>query len=323
MNNRKYIVTGGCGFIGSHLIRKLLKLGHKVVVLDDLSTGYESNLPENEKLTFIKVNISDWSELSRLFTYFKNVDGIFHVAARARIQPSIQNPLKTHKSNVDGTFNILEMMRMNDIKKIVYSASSSSYGLKAELPCVETAEPDCLNPYALTKYIGEQYCKTWGNIYDIKNVCLKYFNVYGERSPLISCYAPVVGLFFRQALKDKDSLSIVGDGEQRRDFTHVDDVVEANVLAMKNVMSKDVNGETFNIGTGVNYSINQVAEMVQENLSRVGDMVSMRYVPARPAEARETLADISKAQNLLEWEPTISLPDAIVKLTPYYKHTVR
>lgn len=323
MRAKKYIVTGGAGFVGSHLTRTLLGHGHEVVVLDDLSTGYEDNLPESDKLTFVKVDISNWSALSRLFHYFKNVDGVFHVAARARIQPSIRNPLRSHQCNVDGTFNILEMMRMNNIGKIVYSASSSSYGLKSELPCRETSLPDCLNPYALTKYVGEQYCKTWGKIYGIKNVCLKYFNVYGERSPLVGPYAPVLGLFFRQVLKDKQPLSIVGDGEQRRDFTHVDDVVEANLLAMKNAMLEDVNGETFNIGTGVNYSVNQVAAMVQEALTATGEMVSMQYIPARPAEARETLADITKARELLGWEPTVSLPDAIQKLTPYYRHIIR
>jgi len=315
---RKYIVTGGAGFVGSHVAAKLVADGHEVVILDDLSTGHLENIPESDSVTFVEVDISDWNSLSRTFNHFKGAEGIFHLAARARIQPSILNPLKTHKCNVDGTFNILEMMRMTGVNKIVYSASSSSYGLKASIPCTEDQAPDCLNPYALTKYVGEQYCKTWGKIYGIKNVCLKYFNVYGAGSPLVGPYAPVVGLFFRQALKDGGPLTIVGDGEQRRDFTHISDIVTANIAAMSHISSEEVNGETFNVGTGKNYSVNDIANFVCNSLVSLALSVDRKYIPARPAEARETLADISRTTEYLGWEPSVDLEEQIGKLVYYY-----
>jgi len=316
---KKVIVTGNAGFVGSHLTDKLLSLGYQVVGIDDLSSGFLEYLPQNNpNFTFIQCDISDWNSLSKYFHYFKDVDTIFHVAAKARIQPSISNPEFTHRCNVQGTFNILEMMRMMGIKNIVYSASSSSYGLKSVLPQSETQEADCLNPYALTKWVGEQYCKTWGKLYGINNVCLKYFNVWGPRSALnLSAYSPVVGLFFKQIINDKQALSIVGDGEQRRDMTFIDDVVAANILAMENC--KKASGETINIGTGKNYSVNELADMILESCKSKNIVVYGKVnVPPRPAEARVTLADISKAKELLKWEPFDSIESKMDFLTSYY-----
>lgn len=318
----KYIVTGGAGFIGSHMVEHLLYAKEEVIVVDDLSTGFLENLPEHKNLTFVKVDISNWDDLSKHFAYFKNAEGIFHFAARARIQPSIYNPLETIHNNIIGTSNVLEIMRMMDIKKIVYSASSSSYGLKVKIPCKEKQEPDCLNPYAATKYAGEILCKTWGKLYDIKNVCLKYFNVYGERSPLNSSYAPVIGLFFQQALQG-NPVTIVGSGNQRRDYTAVRDIVNANKLAMEYIENATVNGETFNIGTGVNYSINELVNMIISVLNSYGIKVKKEHIPPRPAEAKETLADINKAKKYLKWEPTTVLPEELNRLAGYYKHTIR
>lgn len=314
---KKYIVTGGAGFIGSHLVAELVRLGHEVIVVDDLSTGFLDYLPKGAKL--LKVDISNWLQLTKNFAYFQGIDGVFHLAACARIQPSIFEPARTHEVNVNGTLNILEMMRMMGIKKIVYSASSSSYGLKATLPCREDMQPDCLNPYAATKYIGEIYCKTWGNLYGIKNACLKYFNVYGRRSPLEGPYAPVIGLFFRQAVKLQKPMTIVGDGEQKRDFTHVGDVVAANIAAMRELgeNSEEVSGLTYNIGTGKNYTVNEVARLVQAALVNVCQAPTVN-IPARPGEAQATLADITLARTLLKWEPTVTLEQGIDDLKNYY-----
>jgi UDP-glucose 4-epimerase len=240
----KYVVTGGCGFIGSHLVRALLERGDEVIVLDDLSTGFLEYLPNHSNLTHIQIDLTHMGKLTKFLPLFQNTEGVFHLAAKARIQPSIQTPHITHDSNVNGIFNLLEFMRMARIKNIVYSASSSSYGRKAELPCREDTLMDCLNPYSLTKYVGELYCKTWGALYGMNSVSLRYFNVYGERSPLSGAYATVIGLFFRQALTNSP-MTIVGDGEQRRDFTHVSDVVRANLLAMSKIEEEGVNGETF------------------------------------------------------------------------------
>lgn len=320
----KYIVTGGCGFIGSHLVKRLLRDGHFVTVLDDLSTGKKSYLPKHDQLQFIEVDITDWGKLWSLRHNLgvNRSDGIFHVAAFARIQPSLKDPTLTNRINVNGTLNILEFMRLMNLDNIVYSASSSSYGLKNKLPNVEAQLPDCLTPYAHSKYAAELMCKTWGVSYGIQNIAVKYFNVYGERSPEEGSYAPVIGLFFRQALKDRLDLTVVGDGEQRRDFTFVDDVVDANILAMYNLRLKgnQVSGQTFNVGCGKNYTINEVAAMVLKTLQKdkLAKDIKIVHIPARIGESRETLASVKLAKKLLNWEPSVSLEEGIERLKPYY-----
>lgn len=319
-----YIVTGGCGFIGSHLVKQLLNDGHYVTVIDNLSTGKKSYLPKSDKLQFLEVDITNWGKLWSLRNNLgiKRADGVFHVAAFARIQPSLKDPTLTNNINVNGTLNILELMRLIDIDNIVYSASSSSYGLKNKLPNVETQSPDCLTPYAHSKYAAELMCKTWGTSYAIQNACVKYFNVYGERSPEQGAYAPVIGLFFRQALLDKTDLTVVGDGEQRRDFTYVSDVVEANIAAMDTLRlhPQEVSGLTFNVGCGKNYTINELADMVLKSLQKDGLALNIKvtHVPPRVGESRETLASVKLAKKLLNWKPTVSLEEGVERLKPYY-----
>jgi UDP-glucose 4-epimerase len=309
----RYIVTGGAGFIGSHLVRTLLKLGHEVIVVDDLSSGFESYLPDNVPL--IIADIADPLFGSRYDYALKDSDGVFHLAARARIQPSILNPERTHKSNVDGTFQVLEMMRRLDIPKIVYSASSSYYG-RNPIPCREDQPSDCLNPYSLTKFVGEKYCETWGKIYGTENVRLRYFNVYGERSPTEGAYATVISLFFRQVLRDKAPLTIVGDGEQKRDFTYVGDVVNANLCAMH---STGLSGMVFNVGTETNYTVNQVAKFILDAIEKRGvKTYGTVNIPERPGETRETLASIDLAREKLGWKPAVSFPEMIDSLADYY-----
>jgi nucleoside-diphosphate-sugar epimerase len=324
----KYIVTGGAGFIGSHLVEALLAQHAAVIVLDNFSAGLRENLPKDPKtgtLAVYDVDITDWSALKKLIDsgVFKGAAGVFHVAAQARIQPSIHHPRETFDANALGTLNVLEMMRATRIDCIVYSASSSSYGLINKSPLKEDMPSHCLNPYAVTKLIGEELCKAWGNIYGIPNICLKYFNVYGPRSPIhLEAYSPVIGLFFKQALQDNEPLSVVGDGEQKRDFTHVDDVVRANIWAMTDLVSEGFDsvaeGQTINIGTGSNYTIKELAQKVQGILKDVRPNLQIQHIPARPGEARETLADISDAKTFLGWKPEISLDDALKSLKPYY-----
>jgi UDP-glucose 4-epimerase len=317
---KKYIVTGGCGFIGSHIAEALLRDGHKVVVVDNLYSGFEEFLPKDKNLTFVKADISDWEDFSRNYAYFQNSDGVFHLAAIARIQPSIYNPELTHRYNVTGTLNVLEVMRMCNIPNIVYSASSSYYGKAERLPLFESDPPACETPYAITKYMGELYCKTWGKLHGIQSVCLRYFNVYGRRSPLTGPYAPVIGLFFRQIVTG-NPMTIVGDGEQSRDFTHVGDVARANLMAMEKLEgqdSVDADGLTINIGTGKNYTINEVAKMVGDEMSSYEP--SRQNIPHRVGETKATLADTKLAKQILEWEPLISLDKGIKDLRSYYNN---
>lgn len=315
----KVICMGGCGFIGSHLVNRLLNEDHEVVVVDDLSTGFLEYLPKNKNLKFIKCDISRWDDLSKNFAYFQGADTLFHLSAKARIQPSIYNPFETHETNVTGTLNILQMMRMCNIKNIVYSASSSSYGPKAKIPCVETDPYNNQTPYAVTKVVGELFCKTWGNLFGINNICLKYFNVWGERSPTVGQYAPIIGLFYRQVLQDKTPMTIIGNGQQRRDMTFVSDVVNANILAMNNLTTTaSATGETINIGTGRNFSINEIANLIQNNLSKRGIKSDIVFIPERPGESLQTLADINKAKALLNWEPSVKFEDKIDEIADYY-----
>jgi UDP-glucose 4-epimerase len=317
--SRKYIVTGGAGFIGSHIVARLLLMDHKVVIIDNLYAGFESFIPKHKDVVHVNADISNWAELVKHFPHFHDVDGVFHLAACSRIQPSILDPSITNDYNVTGTMNVLQLMRMFKIPNIVYSGSSSYYGNGASIPCVETDPGNPETPYAVTKYMGEEYCKTWGKIYGTRCAVLRYFNIYGKRSPLTGAYAPVIGLFFRQALLGND-ITVVGDGKQRRDFTHVSDAVAANVLAMNKLSGPDfqkIDGQVFNIGTGTNNSVNEIAAMVKESLRNSVEAV-ITHIPARPGEARETLADNSKAVKMLDWEPSTSISEGIDDLRAYY-----
>lgn len=325
----KYIVTGNAGFIGSHLTERLLREGHEVVGLDDLSTGNLENLQtcfKNKNFQFIKLDISDWHQLTKSFSCFKNAEAVFHAAACARIQPSVYNPSRTHEVNTNGTFNILEIMRMTGVDKIIYSTSSSCYGKKNKTPFKETMLPDCQTPYSATKYQGEIYCKTWGDIYGIKNCSLRYFNVYGPRSPLVGQYAPVIGLFFRQVLQDNSPITVVGEGFQRRDMTYVDDVVDANIKAVEKLSdpeaSQKVSGFTINIGTGMNYTIIEIAKRIKNILYGYKKDIQIIHIPERYGETPITLADNNLAKKLLNWEPTISISQGLEALRIHYLDTV-
>jgi len=291
------LVTGGAGFIGSNLVDKLIELGHQVTIIDNLSTGKKEYL--NSKAKFHKLDISD---LNKIEPVFKDIDYVFHLAAQPRIQPSIKDPATSHQNNVAGTLNVLIAAKDNKVKKVIYSASSSAYGDQKQLPLNEDMKPQPKTPYSVFKWVGEEYCKLFSSLYNLSTVSLRYFNVYGSRQSTEGAYATVIGIFLRQA-KNNQLLTIVGDGEQTRDFTSVKDVVQANILAMK--ADKASKGEIINIGTGKGYSINRVAKMISDNTTNI---------PPRPGEIQDTLADNTKAKQILGWEPTISLEQGIKEL---------
>ncbi len=292
----KVLVTGGAGFIGSHLVDRLLEDGHEVVILDNLTTGSRENV--NVKAKFIEVDIQNFENIA---PYFSGCEVVFHAAAQARIQPSIQNPLPPNDTNITGTLNVLWASYKAGVKKVIYSASSSVYGDQDTLPLQEEMVPRPKNPYAVQKLTGEMYAKLFSDLYGLATVNLRYFNVYGPRQLVDGPYATVIGIFLKQ-IKDNQPMTIVGDGEIRRDFTYITDVVEANMLAWKKEVSS---GDIINIGTGKNFSINEVATLIS------GPTIN---IPFRLGETSITLADIQKAKRLLDWVPRISLEQGIEEL---------
>jgi UDP-glucose 4-epimerase len=295
----KAIVTGGAGFIGSHMVELLLSKGYKVIAIDNFSNGNPENVKIFEKNSDYKFYEMD---LAKEFddSVFKGVDYVFHMAALADIVPSIENPIKYHESNVTGTIRVLEASRKYSIKKLVYSASSSCYGIPDKYPTPESAEIKPMYPYALTKYIGEQYCLFWHKLYGMPVVSLRYFNVFGTRARTNNTYGAVFKVFLKQKIAGAP-LTIVGDGMQTRDFTYVTDVVMANLMAAES----GVSGEIMNIGTGEAQSVNHLAELIG------GKLV---HIPKRPGEPDSTHADITKAKKLLGWKPKVSFEEGVKKM---------
>lgn len=292
----KCLVTGGAGFIGSNLVDELVKLGHQVLVIDNLSGGKKENV--SPKAKFFKKDICSYKSIRPLF---KGVDYVFHLAALPRVQYSIEHPLETNETNVTGTLNVLKAAYEARVKKVIYSASSSAYGDQNNLPLKETFTTQPKSPYGLQKHIGELYCRVWSQVYGLPTISLRYFNVYGPRNNSDGAYALVIAKFLRQRKSGK-SLTITGDGNQTRDFTNVRDVVRANILAMKS--SRVGKGEAINIGASKNQSINKIAELI-------GGPV--KYIPAR-FEPHDTLADNSLAEKLLGWKPKVSIEEGIAEL---------
>ena len=291
------IVTGGCGFIGSHLVDNLIKLNFEVVVIDNLSVGRRENishLNENSKFTFVDADISNFDLIEPIF---RGADLVFHLAALADIVPSIENPTEYYKSNVNGTFNVLQACRKHKVKKIIYAGSSSCYGIPDEYPTKEIASIRPEYPYALTKNLGEQLVMHWCKLYNLPAISLRFFNVYGPRARTSGTYGAVFGVFLAQKLANKP-YTVVGDGNQTRDFTFVSDVVSAIIAAAES----DLSGEVINIGSNNTYSINRLVELLGGEIT---------YIPKRPGEPDCTWADITKATQLLDWEPKVSLEEGV------------
>jgi len=300
--NKSVIVTGGEGFIGSHLVDHLVNEGKTVYVIDDESAESNEKFYKNPKATYFNFSITNLSAVPH--SIFKESETIYHLAAESRIGPAIKNPIKAVETNVLGTTILLQLAAEFGIEKFIYSSTSSVYGLRYYGPVHENSAIDCLNPYSASKYAGEEMVRMYDRSRKIKTCILRYFNVFGERSPTKGQYAPVIGLFLK-AKKANASLKIVGDGEQRRDFVHVYDIVQANIKANISLSTNVlVHGEVYNIGSGINHSINQIASAISENVE---------YIPEREGEARHTLANIYKAQKELGYAPEIDVMEWIKK----------
>jgi UDP-glucose 4-epimerase len=292
----KVVVTGGAGFIGSHVAKKLIDAGYEVFIIDNMLAGKKENL--HPKAIFFNLDIRNLKDIEPVF---KDAKYVFHFAAIPSVQYSIENPQETNDVNIGGTLNVLTAAKNSGVKRVVYSASSSVYGDVKVLPITENESPKPKSPYALQKYVGELYCKMFSEIYGLETVCPRYFNVYGDGQPSTGAYASVIAKFL--ALKKENKpLTIVGDGNQTRDFVNVDDVADANLLA---ATSKKVGkGESINIGTGKKYSVKEITKIIG------GPTASL---PAR-IEPKDSLADISLAKFLLDWEPKIDLEKGLKEL---------
>ena len=291
---KKYLVTGGAGFIGSHLVSAIIERGFEVRVLDNLSQGNKSWV--SHRAEFIKGDITDL-EMCKIAC--EGMDGVFHLAAMSRVAPSIDKFEYCTDQNIIGTQNVLIASRDSSVKRLIYTGSSSYYG-NFTPPQSENFLPDCLNPYALSKYVGEQFTEMFTRIYNLDTLSLRLFNVYGPRQPRVGPYALVIGIFLEQ-LKNGESITIHGDGSQRRDFIYVKDVVRAFIKAMES----DAKGMVLNIGSGTNYSIQKIADIIS---------LDQTYHPRRAGDADETLADIKLAKKIIDWEPKISLEEGLKEL---------
>ena len=300
------IVTGGCGFIGSHLVDLLLAQGHEVVVVDNLVSGRRENLAHHRGAAGLRLVHADVADVATIQPEFAGARWVFHLAALGDIVPSIERPHEYMRANVMGTLGALEAARAARVERFVYSASSSCYGIADQLPTPETAPIRTEYPYALSKYLGEQTALHWGKVYGLPVVSLRYFNVYGPRARTTGAYGAVLGVFLAQKLRGHP-FTVVGDGTQRRDFVHATDVARANLAAAR----ADCLNEVFNVGAGATQSVNRLVELLD------GDVV---HVPKRPGEPDCTHADIGKARRLLGWTPHVSFEDGVRGLLATIEH---
>ena len=294
-NKTLSLVTGAAGFIGSNLVDYLIKQGHQVICVDNESADNEK-FHWNGTTMNVSGDITDYKFMKNVFTH---TDYVFHLAAESRLQPAIQNPIGAVEKNCVGTTVMLQCAREAGVKRFIYSSTSSGYG-NNPWPNTEDQPDDCLNPYSASKVAGEKFCKMYYKLYGLETVVLRYFNVFGHRSPTRGQYAPVIGIFKRQ--RDAgEPLTIVGDGSQKRDFVHVEDVARANYLASLMPLQRwghDYTGDVFNVGSGKNYSIKQIADCISDN---------QVYIPKRDGEMETTLADISKIGSVIGWQPEIDV----------------
>jgi len=300
----KALVTGGAGFIGSHIVDRLLKDGHEVIVLDDFSTGHRSNLPDNDALSVVEGDISNYDTVRRCMV---GVDWVFHKAAVASVPKTVNDPVGSSLINYQGTLHLLEAARENNVKRFVFASSAALYGDEPTLPKVEAMCPVTLSPYAVDKLASESACGMYTTLYGLETVCLRYFNVFGPRQDPSSPYSGVISIFTTK-LKDKETPTIFGDGEQTRDFVYVSDVVEAN---MKAVTENGCAGKFFNIATGNKISLNGLLETLSE---LYGIESTANYEDARKGDIKHSYASIEKARASLNWEPGVDLKQGLSTL---------
>ncbi len=298
----KVLVTGGAGFIGSHLTDKLIEKGHQVLVIDDLSTGKKENL--NPEADFYNLDICNFGKIKPLF---KDIDYVFHLAAIPRVPISVEKPIETSEVNIIGALNVFKSSAEEKVKRVVFASSSSVYGKQEKLPLREEMKPNPISPYGLQKLVGEKFADLFSNLYEIPIVSLRYFNVYGPRIDFGSNYSLAIGKFLDQKEKGRP-LTIFGNGEQTRGFCFIDDVVEANIKAMES--GKIKGGEIINVGSEKSYSINYLADLVGGE---------KKYLPKRKGDPLHTKADTSKAKQLLEWQPKTDFEEGIKKTQEWFK----
>lgn len=305
------LVTGGAGFIGSHIAAALLQRGGRVRIIDNLSTGSEANLKEiGGEIDFIKASISDSKALTRALD---GVELVFHEAAIPSVPRSVEKPAETHEASVNGTFSLLLAAKEKGVRRVVYAASSSAYGDQPQSPKHEGMRPDPLSPYAVAKLVGEYYCRAFTRSYGLETVCLRYFNVFGPRQDPSSQYSGVISRFIR-ALELEEAPTIYGDGEQSRDFTYVLNVVDANLRAAE---SPDAIGKVINIGNGVSVTVNKLLDTLKQLTGQIE--VQARYEPSRLGDVRDSLADLSLARSALGYSPTVGLEDGLRHTIAWWK----
>src|SRR5438132_6110540 len=304
------LVTGGAGFIGSHVARALVEQGARVRIIDNLSTGYLENINEIGNIDFINASINDNDALMRAL---EGVELVFHQAAIPSVPRSVNKPIETHDASVNGTFTLLLAARDRKVRRVIYAASSSAYGGQAESPKREDMRPDPLSPYAVAKLVGEYYCQVFNRVYGLETVSLRYFNVFGPRQDPSSQYSGVISRFL-SALLNGERPVIYGDGEQSRDFTYVSNVVDANLLAAESVAAI---GRVINIASGRSVTINHVLELLKELTRRMD--VKAEHVPPRTGDVRDSLADLTVARSLLGYNPGVSLEDGMLLTLNWWK----
>jgi len=308
----RYLVTGGAGFIGSNTVEELVRRGHSVVVLDDLSSGREDNLAEfRNKITFIKGSITDIEVVRKAM---HEAEYVLHLAARTSVPRSVKDPIETNKINIDGTLNVLVAAKELKVKRVAFAASSSAYGETPTLPKVETMQPQPISPYGVTKYVGELYGQTFGRCYGLENVALRYFNIFGPRQDPSSPYSGVLAKFCTAFLEDTQPV-VFGDGEQTRDFTYVENAVQANLLACE---AANVSGKVFNVGVGGRVSLNEVLCELEKITGRKLDA---KYDPPRDGDIRDSQADISQAREFLGYKPQVSFEEGLARTFEWYRAT--
>src|SRR5437867_10442034 len=308
----RYLVTGGAGFIGSNTVDELVRRGHSVVVLDDLSSGKEDNLAEiRNKITLIKGSITDIEAVRRAM---HEAEYVLHLAARTSVPRSVKDPLETNRINIEGALNVLIAARDAKVKRVVIAASSSAYGETPTLPKVETMQPQPISPYDVTKYVGELYGQTFGRCYGLEIVSLRYFNIFGPRQDPSSPYSGVLAKFCTAFLEDTQPL-VFGDGEQTRDFTFVENAVQANLLACE---APNASGKVFNVGVGERISLNEV---LRELGKITGKTLAAKYEPPREGDIRDSQADISQAREFLGYSPQVSFEEGLARTFEWYRET--